>query len=141
MYSIDTNFFSNITTELQSYLLAWFWSRGSGHIQVRLSDINSLNLISSSLGYSGPIHIYKNVADLNITNKIFKQHLFNIGCVKNIKQSQTYPLISDHLVSHFLRGIYDNYGTLFLCKKKYPNITITYNETFLFYFCVFCANN
>jgi hypothetical protein len=131
MYTVNTKFFSDINTELQAYILAWFWSRGSGHIQVRRDDADVLKIIKDGVAYSGYINCYNTIADLNITNPNFRAHLAEVGCVLNCHCIQVLPIISDDLFRHFVRGIYDSYGTLIMAKNKYPNIGIIYDESFI----------
>jgi hypothetical protein len=41
------------------------------------------------------------------------------------------PNISNDLLPHFIRAIYENYGRAYLVKDKYLNINITFNEQFI----------
>jgi len=129
MYSVNNEYFNNINTELQAYVLAWFWSRGSGHIQVHYRDIETLYLIQNAIKYTGNIHTHKNTSELNIP--YFSPHLLNTGCVRNCHYTQLLPSISDQLLPHFIRGIFDSYGTIVIAKQKYLNITIVYDERFI----------
>ena len=128
MYTINTEYFDIIDREDQAYLLAWFWSRASGHIQVGAQDVSILRTIQTLLSYTGEIHVYNNTAELNITNDGFRAGLIRAGCVLNCHCAQSFPIISDVLVRHWIRGIFDNYGTMILSKDKYLNISIVYDE-------------
>jgi hypothetical protein len=140
-YSLNHEFFQYIETELQAYLLGWFYSRASGHIQVRKSDISILHLISNSLGYSGPVRVFSNIAELNISQHVFLTHLKSIGCVQNTKFSSIFPdYIAIQLMPHFIRGIFDSYGRIIIVKQKYLNIHITYNEIFINEFRLYLLN-
>ena len=131
-YALNHEFFHNIQTELQSYLLGWFYSRASGHIQVRNSDISILHLICDSLGYSGPIRTFSSVSELNISQRAFSAQLHSLGCAPNNKSPSIFPdYIAARLMSHFIRGIFDSCGRVVCAKHKYLNIHITYNETFI----------
>ena len=127
MYTINTEYFSNINTEEQAYVLAWFLSRGSGHVQVSKRDLDVLFLIKNAIKYTGEIHHYAH-SELNITNEDFRRHLLSIGCVKNRNCEPLFPIIRESLIRHFVRGLYDSYGTLRLCKGKYLNVSIIYGE-------------
>ena len=127
MYSINTSYFKTIVTEEQAYVLAWFWSRGSGHVQVSKRDLDVLFLIKNAIKYTGEIHHYTR-SELNITNKDFRRNLLAAGCVKNNHCIPHFPIIPPELNRHFIRGIYDSYGTIRLCKGKYINVSITYDE-------------
>ena len=131
MYTINTEIFSDINTELQAYVLAWFWSRGSGHIQVHKKDADILYTIRNLIDYTGPIGIYNNVADLNISNRDFLNCLQVAGCVNNCRCTQIFPIISETQFPHFIRGIFDSYGRIIISKNKYLNVSITYDESFI----------
>lgn len=127
MYNIT---FNDINNELNSYILGWFYSRASGHIQVRLSDIQILRYIKQGLEYDGPIYVFPTIAELNISQKPFLAKLATFGCVPNRYHSSHFPSHLN-LLAPFIRGIFDSYGRVVICKSKYLNIHITYNETFI----------
>jgi hypothetical protein len=131
MYSVNDSYFNNITTEAQAYILAWFWSRGSGRIQIHNRDSDILYLIRSELSYTGEITTYKNISSLNITLPSFHRHLHNVGCSIKKSTCSLFPIIPNELVRHFLRGIFDSYGYLMLSKGKYINLSITHNDSFI----------
>lgn len=131
MYTLNTNYFTHIDSEPKAYLLAWFWSRGSGHIQVSPSKSEVLFLIRDQLEYTGKIYQRPNIYELNIHNPKFLNNLKEAGCVKNRYISQTLPDLYPPLFTHFLRGIFDSYGTITLSKGKYPNLSITYDDRFI----------
>lgn len=128
MYTINENFF-DIINEEQAYVLGWFWSRGTGRIQLLKKDADILETIRALLDYSGGVLFYKNRAELNITNPNFRRCLAFCGCVKNKHIPQSFPIISNS--RHFIRGIFDSYGTICLNKNKYVNISITYDDSFI----------
>lgn len=133
MYSVNLNYFNNIQTEQQAYILAWYWSRGHGRIQIHQRDIDILYFIKQELEYTGPITLSNSISSLNITLPAFQTQLFALGCNVNKITPTFYPIISDELVRHFLRGIFDSYGHFVMCKHKYINVGITYNNLFLKY--------
>ena len=120
MHKYNYDFFKHIDTEAKAYVLAWFWFRGSGHIQINVRDIDILETIKELIDFSGPIHIYNNIADLNI----YSEPLLSCGCVPNRNFVQDLPSLSDGLYQHFTRGLFDSYGSIIIHKHKYLNISI-----------------
>ena len=131
MYKVNTNYFDIVEREDQSYILAWFWSRGTGHIQLGRQDQEILYMIREKIGYTGEIYTRGNKVELNINNVAFRKHLEDCGCVRFKSCEQNFPIISPDLIVHFIRGIYDSYGHVRLCKDRYLNISIIYDETFI----------
>jgi len=130
MYKINLEYFDIIDSEDKAYSLAWFWSRGKGRIQISKKNIDILRTLKLLLEYKGYVHIYDKVAELNITNPNFRVVLANVGCVLSKRDGQTFPIISDDLIPHFFRGIFDSYGTISIVKNKYLNLSIIHNEDF-----------
>jgi hypothetical protein len=130
MYKLNINYFDIIDSEDKAYALAWFWSRGTGRIQISLKDVDILHTLKILLEYKGTIRIYDKVAELNITNSKFRAALANAGCVLSKRDDQSFPIISDDLIRHFLRGIFDSYGYIDIAKDRYLNISICHNEAF-----------
>ena len=127
MHKYNYDFFKDINTEAKAYVLAWFWCRGSGHLQLHKRDIDILETIKELIDFSGPIHVYNNVADLNI----YSAPLLESGCVPNRFYDQDLPSLSDGMYQHFIRGLFDSYGSIIIHKQKYLNISILSNETLI----------
>ena len=125
MYNINLDYFNIIDSEDKAYILAWFWSRGTGRVQTK--DVEILHMIKSLLEYTGPV---RNM-ELNITNLDFRQTLKQAGCVLSKRNNQSFPIIPNDLVRHFCRGIFDSYGSICIHKNKYLNLSIVHNEEFL----------
>jgi hypothetical protein len=130
-YKLNYSFFNEIKTEAQAYCLGYFYARGSGRIQLNIRDIQALQTIVNLIDYTGPIRIYKTVAELNIQQTQFLKQLQNLGCVPNTKHSPLFPIIEKELMSHFIRAIYENYGQVYLVKDRYINVTIVFDESFI----------
>lgn len=124
-----TNYFNDIRTELQAYLLGWFWSRGSGRIQVSETKKEIIYLVRDTLAPHKKIYRYNNIHELNLSK--YKSHLIQAGCVFNKHIPQSFPQISSALLPHFLRGLFDSYGTIILAKGKYLNISLVYDDCFI----------
>jgi hypothetical protein len=129
-YTYKVDFFANIDTDIKAYLLGVFYSRGTGRIQVGVSDIFILELIKSSLLYSGPIRTYGDSAELHISQKHFVSQLKSMGCVASKQVDSLFPIHLSHLLPHFLRGVFDSYGQITVVKGKYLNLSLVYNEKF-----------
>ena len=130
MYNINNHYFDIIDSEDKAYALAWFWSRGAGRIQISPKDVDILHTLKVLLEYRGPVRVYDRIAELNITNPNFHGALLLAGCVLSKREDQILPIISDDLMPHFFRGIFDSYGTISIAKDKYLNLSIVHNETF-----------
>ena len=130
-YKLNTNFFHSINTEAQAYCLGFFYARASGHIQLNKNNIQILHIISDLLQYNGPIHTYGNICEININQSGFTKTLLSLGCTLNCKYVSSLPNIPKHVLHHFVRAIYEDYGRAYLVKDKYLNINITFNEQFI----------
>jgi hypothetical protein len=130
-YKYKVDFFANIDSELKAYLLGVFYSRSTGRIQVGVSDIFILELIKSSLLYSGPIRIYGDSAEIHISSRPFLAQLTSLGCVKSKQCDSLFPTHLGVLLPSFIGGVFDSYGQLTLVKGKYLNISLVYNEKFI----------
>jgi hypothetical protein len=130
-YTYKVDFFAEIDTELKAYLLGVFYSRSSGRIQTSLSDFFILELIKSSLLYTGPVRVYGNSAELHISQKRFNSQLKSVGCVPSKQHDSVFPAHLGVLLPGFIRGVFDSYGQLTLVKGKYLNLSLVYNEKFI----------
>ena len=130
-YTYKVDFFANIDTDIKAYILGVFYSRSSGRIQTSLSDFFILELVKSSLLYSGPIRIYGDSAELHISSRPFLTQLADAGCVASKQHNSLFPTHLGVLLPHFLRGVFDSYGQIVIVKKRYLNVCLTYNEKFV----------
>jgi hypothetical protein len=130
-YKYNTKFFAEIDTDIKAYLLGVFYSRSSGRIQTSLSDFFILELIKSSLLYSGPIRTYGDSAELHISSRPFLSQLADAGCVASKQHNSLFPAYLGVLLPGFIRGVFDSYGQLTLVKGKYLNLSLVYNELFI----------
>lgn len=122
-YKLNTHIFNNIETEAQAYCLGCFYFHTNGRIQLTPPNAQILFIISEILEYEGRIRTYNNMSELNISQKSFLNTL-------NFNQS-VLPDISDCLIPHFIRAIFDMYGSIYLVKNKYMNINIVQQENFV----------
>lgn len=141
---IRHNFFSEIKTELQAYLLGFIYSDGSIndkrhtltiHINEQDKEIFNLFKIISPEAYTQNCKGYesKSLVDertvknsgsirLSISSKILLQDLHNLGVVENktYKELCIPRQIPNDLIKHFIRGYFDGDGCITYCIRK-PN--------------------
>lgn len=122
-YKLKHNILHNIQNEAQAYCLGCFYFHTNGRIQLHKKNIEILSIIQEIFEYDGPIRIYNNICELYISQKQFIDSLnFN---------NSVLPDLTPELHRHFIRGIFDLYGSAYLVKKKYLNINIVQQETFI----------
>ena len=122
-YKLNCNIFNNIETEAQAYCLGCFYFHTNGRIQLSHKNKEILYIISDILEYDGPVRIYHNMAELNISRADFVSQL-NFDSTK-------LPTLSSSLLYHFVRAIFDLYGSIYLVKNKYMNVNIVQREDFI----------
>lgn len=130
---VRQNFFENIQTEIQAYLLGFYVADGSlnrkrGTIRVKVTETDKAivdlfakyispdarNVINDSfdmIGASGKeIHV-KNSAQVDITSKILSNSLDKLGYGERKTYSDLHlPDLSPELLKHFIRGYFDGDG-------------------------------
>ena len=141
---IRHNFFSEIKTELQAYLLGFIYSDGSINderhtltIHINEKDKEIFNLfkvispeayIQDCKGYESKVtvdgSIVKNLGStrLSISSKILLEDLHNLGVVENktYKELHIPKQIPNELIKHFIRGYFDGDGCITYSIRK-PN--------------------
>lgn len=148
-YSVNEHFFDAVNSEEVAYVLGWFYSdgcvdnKGKMRIQIQTEDVAILHTIKDLMGYDGPLHDVpppkkyphrKHQTALIISRKTLADQLIKLGCVPNKSLTLTFPpssIISDKLMPHFIRGVFDRDGSISIKNEKYLNISITSSETFL----------
>lgn len=120
-YKFNNTIFNSITTEAQAYCLGCFYFNTTGRIQRQ--DMELLSIISDILEYDGPIRQNGKTYEINISQQHFLDKLnFNNNIL---------PPLHDDLMCHFVRGIFDLYGSLNISKHKYLNVNIVLYEDFV----------
>ena len=148
-YPVDEDFFKVIDTEDKAYILGWFYSdgcvdlKGKCRIQIQTEDIAMLEQIKVKMGYGGPLYDVpppkkfperKNQTCLCINRQTLAKDLIKLGCVPHKSLNLYWPTteqVPDHLISHFVRGVFDGDGSLVVKKDKYLNASITGCDTLL----------
>jgi len=122
-YKLNYNIFHNIENEAQAYCLGCFYFHPNGRLQLSPQNIEILSIISNILEYDGPIRTYNNIVELNISQTRFVSEL-------NFDHTKL-PDIPSSLLHHFVRAIFDLYGSIYLVKNKYVNVNIVQREDFI----------
>lgn len=122
-YKLNIHIFDNIETEAQAYCLGCFYFHTNGRIQLVAHKAKILFIISNILECEECVRTYNNVSEINISQKNFLNIL-------NFDQN-VLPDIPKYLISHFVRAIYDMYGSIYLVKNKYINVNIVQQENFV----------
>ena len=145
-YSIDENFFKVIDTPDKAYVLGWIYSdgnvmkKGKIRISIQEGDKHILEEIKDRMKYTGEL-IYKKPKNarckpqslLNIDRVEMADDLIKLGAVPNKSLILTFPTseqVPEHLLSHFIRGVFDGDGSISIKKNKYLSCAIT--STFSF---------
>lgn len=129
-YDSNIHFFDKIETEVQAYVLGFWYADGTvSHNTIRLAitDLDILERIRLEMGCNGPLHIkepknikHKTQYCLYIGRKEIVSGLIRCGCHPNKTLTLKFPekdIVPDHLVSHFIRGYIDGDGNIYRNKK------------------------
>lgn len=138
-YDFNLSFFQNIDTEEKAYWLGFIFADGSMHkdgngmsIGLARVDKSHLEKLANIINFDGPIlDIESNESSyLALYSKEMFECLFNKGCFINKTDILRFPnkdIISDDLMSHFIRGYFDGDG----CITSKPIFSISGNKEFL----------
>ena len=148
-YSVNEHFFDKVDSEEVAYVLGWFYSdgcvdnNGKLRIQIQKDDEYILYIIKDLMEYDGPLYEVsppkkyphrKSQVSLTINRKSLADKLIALGCVPNKSLILNFPspsIISDKLMSHFIRGVFDGDGSISIKNNKYLNVSIISSESFL----------
>ncbi len=130
-YKINLQFIDNITTEEQAYFLGFMWADGNVHKNLREcklalaeKDREILEKFSDIIYGFDNIKTYINdegkfYCVLGIYSIEFVQKLVNLGCTPNKTFTTTFPdWLSPNLYPHFIRGVNDGDGCIYIRKKR-----------------------
>ena len=147
-YNIDHNYFNTIDTEDKAYFLGLLYADGSVSkknnyiiLTLKESDKEILNKFNFFLKNEKPLKFHEkrkekhsNIYSLVIYSKQIKDQLILKGCHPNKTFSLRWPkniIISNNLISHFVRGYFDGDGcfTYRLYKGKYLKPAMNFVST------------
>lgn len=150
-FKLNENYFEEITTEGQAYLLGLTASDGfistcTGQSKPGLfgfnlehSDASMIEFIQRELETDKPFVLINQendygqctIARLHIYSVKICADIMKYGITERKTGHETMPVaLPRHLMSHFIRGYFDGDGTVFL-SRGYANIGFTSNELFL----------
>lgn len=125
-YFLNTSWLDNIDTEEKAYFLGLMWSDGNickNTLKISLkandSEIKLLEKLSYLFYGDSRIKINGNFCILDIYSKKLFNRMIELGCMPNKTFLLTYPnWLNPNLDKHFIRGLWDGDGTIYINKKK-----------------------
>lgn len=123
---LKIDYFREIDTENKAYLLGLFTADGCVYainhskaftIQLKKDDVEMIQYIKNEL--NAPRKIVTDKRDgscgISIVNNLFVQHLIKHGVTER-KSTRFLPDISEHLMPHYVRGLFDGDGSIIIRK-------------------------
>lgn len=140
-YPVDHHFFSILDTQEKVYFLGFLFADGSVskscpavNMQLAIKDKAILEKFTKLVQPTKPIFTFKNNLYVGMTmdSHTIKNDLCNFGCIPNKTYVLTYPKnIPAELENHFIRGIIDGDGCIFVKDISKVCIVITGCDDFL----------
>ena len=123
---LKTNYFEEINTEVKAYLLGLFTADGCVYtksagklfsIQLQKEDSYMIEYIKNELKAPRKIVYDKRdqSASISIINDSFVKHLMKNGVLEG-KSDRFFPNISERLIPHYIRGLFDGDGSIIIRK-------------------------
>lgn len=141
---INHFYFNKIDTEEKAYFLGLLYSDGyiekpnkynNGRVSLKLSqpDIYMVDKLRSiicpelKLQIKPAFNNIKEAAEISFISKQINKDLHNLGMLYGkVKEGRNYPVISDDLNRHFIRGYFDGDGCISIRERiKTNTVTIT----------------
>lgn len=137
-YHVNTNYLKEIDTPNKAYFLGLFHADGTnseinGCIRISLQeeDKKVLEKLRVDMEYEGNLRYIKregnrkNQFSLSIVSKELSIDLNKLGYPSNKTFKVTYPeYLCPNLIKHFIRGIFDGDGCIFISKNNKMNFNI-----------------
>lgn len=123
---LKINYFREINTENKAYLLGLFTADGCVYtvnnskaftIQLNKNDVEMIQCIKNELSIPRKIVTDKRDGSygISIVNNLFVQHLIEHGVTEG-KSTRFIPALSDWLMPHYIRGLFDGDGSIVIRK-------------------------
>lgn len=134
----NNDYFKSIDTENKAYILGFISAdghistkKGNKYLSIELQkrDKKILQFIKKEIQYSGKIgNTYHNNKEY-CRLKIYGEELVNNIINKGLNNQKTYNLefpssIPSHLIRHYIRGLFDGDGCVYIGKQKRKNGTL-----------------
>lgn len=140
-YNVNISYFDKIDTPNKAYFLGLFHADGcnseyNGCIRISLQegDIDILNKLKEDINFSGPLRYIKkkgnrkNQYSLNIVSKDLSYSIKLLGYPENKTYKVIFPdYLSNDLIRHFIRGVFDGDGCIHVGKHHVFNIVGTFS--------------
>lgn len=128
-YKLDESFFDKWTNE-SAYVLGWIYTDGNlsksrPRMKICCCDKDIIVTISKLIGSTHPIyeHTPKNRTRPQFTLVVDSQKIYDrlieIGLTPSKSKTTTVPNVPQKYFSHFLRGVIDGDGSVYLEPQKY----------------------
>lgn len=161
-FKVDDEYFKNIDCENKAYLLGFIITDGTistkrNRIVLKLkeSDIDILKFMNKEIAGDYKLSKDSNTIRnktfysyrLEIKSKALVDQLISLGIVTNKTSKEYLPILSDELMPHLIRGIFDGDGSIgtrkeFIGKKKMVNVNIcSTSKSFLDSIKQYCGGN
>lgn len=143
---VNENYFEVIDTEDKAYFLGFLYADGynnektnSVSLRINIKDLAILETFKTYLKTDKKIGNYPRNRAVDLTISCFKlsKDLTTLGCVKAKTGKLKFPTeeqVPTHLLNHFIRGLFDGDGCIYISPKISTNcrFAIAGLRTFLF---------
>jgi len=142
-YLVNENYFDIIDTEDKAYFLGLLMADGQNlkdgfSIALEETDKYILEKFIHYINYGGVLYYKnrqaekrKNMYILQIKSMILSKSLSNYNVIPNKTHFTCLPDISKEFYSHFIRGVFDGDGCIYIDKEKTMHFSITGNVKLL----------
>lgn len=140
---VNVDFFKVIDNEYNAYCLGLWYADGNtgiDKISLSMTDYSIVNKVKKVMSYEGQIltvdrskYGWKTMYRLNICRGSMRDDMIRLGCVPNKSLVLTFPgpeIVSDRLLHHFIRGLFDGDGHIRHKCFKSGNLCIVGNDFF-----------
>lgn len=129
-YNWDETYFEKINTEQKAYWLGFIYADGcvddtEFRLHLSIKDLIHLEKFKNHIGSTHPIHNCQlNTISFNIGNKKIVKDLNKLGVVPRKTFIIEYPKINTKFNRHFIRGVFDGDGCIYVSKKGHKRWSI-----------------
>jgi len=131
----DENFFSVIDSHAKAYTLGFMFADGNiasksnqMTIAIHKKDVEVLEFISKKMSFNGNFCFCKDTVKLQVSSKIIKADLINLGCIPRKTHVLQFPdKVPSQYLNSFVLGYFDGDGCISIDGKQ---IVIAGTENF-----------